>query len=149
MADPRYYSYGAGNGDRPLSGRGDRRRACRYPVGLADGSLGWWEGSSFVDTPCRIIDLSLVGCLVETRALPGVKEQQKVWLRPLGVSPGDWTEGVLVAARKPFFRPCQVRIRFLNDLPYESFKPLVFGVDKHRPSPAGDRPEHEQDRIWR
>jgi hypothetical protein len=149
MADPRYYSYSANSGDRSPSGRNDRRRACRYPVGLADGSLGWWEGSSFADAPCRIIDLSLMGCLVETRALPGLKEQQKVWLRPLGVSTSDWTEGIIVAIRKPLFRPCQVRIRFLSDLPYASFKPLVFGVENSRKATTAETPEHEQDPMWR
>jgi hypothetical protein len=147
MADPRYYS--ANSGDRPPSSGRDRRRACRYRVGLADGALGWWEDTSFVNAPCRIIDLSLFGCLVESRALPNLREQQKVWLRPLGVSPSDWTEGTIVAIRKPLFRRCQIRISFLADLPYGSFKSLVFGAEHPREAAARNAPEHETDHLWR
>jgi hypothetical protein len=147
MGDRRYYH--PQSGDRPLSSSRDRRRACRYRVGLADGSLGWWEDSSFVDAPCRIIDLSVFGCMVESRTLPKLKEQQKVWLRPAGVSPSDWTEGIVVAIRKPMFRPCQIRIQFLVDLPYDSFKPLVFGEGRQCRPADPDAPEHEKDHYWR
>jgi hypothetical protein len=147
MGDSRYYS--ATGGDRPLSSGNDRRRACRYRVGLADGLLGWWEDSSFVDMPCRIIDLSLLGCMVESRRLPNVKEQQKVWLRPVGVSPSDWTEGIIVAIRRPLFRQCQIRISFLADISYASFKPLVFGADHLREAAAPEAREHEKDHLWK
>jgi hypothetical protein len=129
--------------------RKDRRRACRYRVGLADGALGWWEGSSFVNTPCRIINLSLFGCMVEARANPNLKEQHKVWLRPLGVSSSDWTEGTIVAIYKPLFRRCQIRISFAADLSYEVFKPLVFGEMADHETAAREAPEHEKDDYWR
>jgi hypothetical protein len=87
--------------------------------------------------------------MVESRAVPKLKEQQKVWLRPLGLSVGDWTEGTIVAIRKPMFRPCQIRIRFLADLPYDSFKPLVFGEKPPREPAVGESPEHERDHYWK
>jgi hypothetical protein len=147
MADSRYYS--ARSGDRPLSAARDRRRACRYRIGFAEGSLGWWQDSSFVETPCRIIDLSLAGCLVEARPASRLREQQKVWFRPLHVAQGEWTEGTVVAIRKPLFRQCQIRIRFLTDLPYASFKPLVFGTECPPEPATPEAPEHEKDHLWR
>jgi hypothetical protein len=102
-----------------------------------------------VETPCRIVDLSLAGCLVEARPAPRLKEQQKLWFRPQGVSPCDWTEGTVVAIRKPLFKWCQVRIRFLTDLPYASFKPLVFGAECPPETATPEAPEHEKDHLWR
>lgn len=147
MSDPGYY--GARGGGRPLSSARDRRRACRYRVGLADGSLGWWEDSSFVDAPCWIIDVSLLGCLVESRPLPSLREQQRVWFRPLCASSSDWTEAIVIAVRRRLFRRHQVRLRFLADLPYESFKLLAFGTGRPRKTADPERPEHEKDHFWR
>lgn len=147
MADPKYYS--VRSGDRPPSSRNDRRRACRYRAGLPDGALGWWEGPRFVEAPCRIIDISLIGCMVELRRLPSLAERQPVWFRAVGVSPGDWTEGIVVALRKPLFRQGQVRIKFLADLPYDAFKPLAFGTEHLREVAGPGAPDHEKDHFWR
>ncbi len=147
MGDRRYYSSKSSDGS--VSHARDRRRACRYRVGLADGSLGWWQDSTFVNTACRIIDISVAGCLVESCAAPNLKEHQSVWLHPLGVSTSDWTEGIIVDIRKPLFRRCQIRMRFSTDLPYESFKPLAFGVESAGETAVREAPEHEQDDFWR
>jgi hypothetical protein len=147
MSVPRYYRVkGVGS---PLSGGKDRRRACRYVVTFPDGSLGWWEDSCFVDMPCRIIDMSLVGCMVESRSLPKGMQQQSVWFRTLGVSPSAWTEGIIVAVRKPLFRKCQIRIRFRAPFPYESFRTLVFGPDRLCENANREFAEHEKDHFWR
>ncbi len=132
-----------------LSGGNERRRACRYLISLPDSSLGWWEDSLFVSTPCRLIDLSLAGCLVESRSLPRQVEQPSVWFRPPSVSRDDWTAGIIVAARKPLFRKWQVRIDFLAPFPHESFRSLVFGPDHPRVILERESPEHEKDHFWR
>lgn len=147
MGNPRHYS--VASRDYGRSDPGDRRRVCRYSVDLPDSALGWWEGDSFKETPCRITDLSTNGCLIELRAHSHLAEQQSVWLRPAGVGAGTWTEGVIVAIRKPLFRPCRISIRFVADLPYDLFKTLVFGTGApHEPAGAGG-PEHEKDHFWR
>jgi hypothetical protein len=141
--------YGARDVASPLSSGNDRRRACRYLVALPDGSLRWWQDSRFVDTPCRMIDISLVGCMVESRSFPRRMKQRSVWFRPLGDPPVDWTEGVIVAARKPWFRKWRIRISFLAPFPYESFRSLVFGPAHLRENADRESPEHEKDHYWR
>jgi hypothetical protein len=87
--------------------------------------------------------------MVEARANPNLKEQNKVWLRPLGVSSGDWTEGTIVGVHKRLFRRCQIRISFAADLPYEVFKPMVFGEGTDQTTADREAPEHEKDTYWR
>jgi hypothetical protein len=76
-------------------------------------------------------------------------EQQSVWLRALGVSSSDWTEGMIVSVRKPWLRNCRVRIQFLAPFPYESFKTLVYGTDYLRDIADTGTPEHEKDHLWK
>ncbi len=142
--------YTSGRSDVPTSSSlGDRRVSCRHRVVVDDASLGWWQDSSFFSTPCRIVDMSLSGCSVRLRRAPGLLKGQSVWLLPRGLSPGDWSEGVIVSIRKPFLRECQVRIRLLASLPYESFKALVHGPDHEHKIDRVGAPEHEQDHFWK
>jgi len=76
-------------------------------------------------------------------------ERQSVWLRPAGLPQSDWPEGVIVSARKPFFRSWQIRIGFLAPVPYESFKTLVFGPDQLEDIADRERPEYEKDHFWK
>jgi hypothetical protein len=127
----------------------DRRHSCRYRVLFPDASLGWWSESSFIDVPVRLLNISLNGCMVELPKMLGRNERQSVWLRPRSIATADWTEGVIIAVRKPFVKPCRVRIAFLTHYPYESFKELVYGLDHLRDPLCADAPEHEQDHLWR
>ena len=147
MGNPRHYN--VASRDYARSDPRDRRRVCRYSVNLPDGALGWWEGGSFTETTCRIIDLSTNGCLIELRPKSHLAEQQSVWLRPPGVEPGAWIEGAIISIRKPLFRACQIRIRFLADLPYDLFKNLVFGTGEPHESAGAVGPEYEKDHFWR
>jgi hypothetical protein len=142
-------NYGASSVLFPLTSGNDRRRACRYLVALPDGSLRWWEDSRFVDTPCRIIDISLVGCMVKSRSFPRRMKQRSIWFRPPGDSPVDWTEGIIVAVHKPWFREWQIRINFLAPFPYESFRSLVFGPAHLGEAAERESPEYERDHFWR
>jgi hypothetical protein len=147
MGNPRHYN--VASRDHGRSDPRDRRRVCRYAVNLPDTALGWWEGQSFTQTPCRITDLSTNGCQVQTRSNAHLAEQQSVWILPPGVEAAGWTEGVVVAIGKPLFRPRQVRIRFLADLPYELFKTLVFATGKPHEPVGAVGPEYEKDHFWR
>ena len=102
-----------------------------------------------MSTPCQIIDISLVGCMVESYRFSSRMERQSVLLRPLGVSASDWIEGIVVSVRKPLFRKCQIRIRFLASFPYNSFKTLVFGPDRSGELAGPEPLEHEKDHFWR
>jgi hypothetical protein len=133
----------------PLSSRRDRRQACRNAVILPDASLGWWEDSRFVSTPGRIIDISLYGCKVETHRAPGRRDHESVWLCPLGVSPHEWAEGLIISSLKPLFQRCQLGLKFVAPFPYESFKTLVCGPGRSQENVREDSPEHEQDHLWR
>jgi hypothetical protein len=134
---------------RSAGGSGDRRRACRYRVCSRDAFLGRWEDSSFVEAPCRILDISLVGCLLELRPLPDLVAGQTVWFRPSEVTPCEWAEARLIAIRRPLFRRWQIRVQFLADLPYSSFQPLVFATGQAPETRDRDVPEHEMDHFWR
>ncbi len=147
MSDQRKFD---GSGVGSVGGSGDRRRACRYRVGSRDASLGRHDASSgFVEGPCRIIDVSLAGCLVESGPLPKLARGQSVWLRPAGIAASDWAEASVVAVRKPWFRSWQIRVEFLAELPYSSFRPLVFEKDPGFGTADRAVPEHEMDHFWR
>jgi hypothetical protein len=118
-------------------------------VVLPEASLGWWHDSSFITTPGRIIDISLYGCQVACRRTPGWAAKQSIWVCPLGVSPRDWAEGIIISARKPFLGSCQLRFRFNSAFPYEAFKMLVYGPDQIAEVDRLETPEHEQDHLWR
>jgi len=96
-----------------------------------------------------MIDISLSGCMVESSHLPRRMERQSVWVRPLGVAPSDWAEGIIVSVRKPLFGKSQVRVAFLAPFPYESFKGLVYGPENRRELADSASPEHEQDHFWK
>jgi hypothetical protein len=87
--------------------------------------------------------------MVESRPSPNLRAQRPIWFRPSGISPSDWTEAIIIAVRRRLFRRCQIRIKFLGDLPYESFKPLVFGTGPPRAPADPESPEHEKDHFWR
>jgi hypothetical protein len=87
--------------------------------------------------------------MIESRRLPLRLVRKSVWLRAVGVSPSDWLEGIVVSGRKPIFRNCQLRIRFLAPFPYESFKTLVFVPDSDGTIAVPDTPEHEKNHFWK
>jgi hypothetical protein len=133
----------------PLSSGGDRRRACRYSVALPECSLAWKKDSCLVEKACQVVDISMAGCLVESASVPTRMEKQAVWLRIPDLSPGDWTEGVVVSAWKPWFRKSRIRIKFVSPLPYDTFGRLVFGQDYLCQFVDRELPEHDRDHFWR
>ncbi len=133
----------------PFSKGNDRRRSCRYTVALPECCLAWKKDSSVVEKPCRVVDISMGGCQLESRSVPTLMEQQPVWLRIHDLSQGDWTEGIFVSGWKPWFRNRRIRIRFVSPLPYEAFQHLLFGRDFLHEIAAREIPEHDRDHFWR
>jgi hypothetical protein len=134
---------------KPVTSDSDRRRICRYPVVTPDALLGWREEPNFKNTPARLVNLSLNGCMVELLQRPGVTAQQSVWVYPHEISGAGWTEGRIVEVSKPLFGKCRVRIAFLAPLAYEPFKRLIYGLDQPGELPEEELPEHERDHFWR
>jgi hypothetical protein len=138
-----------GRADRPPPGPFDRRRSCRYRVLLGDVLLGWWEGSTFVKVPAHMLDLSLQGCMLEMRRAPARTARQPVWVRSLVASSQEWTEGVVLAVRKPLIKRCRIRIAFRDSFPYQTFKKLVYGAEDFHGSSRHEPAPHEQDHYWK
>jgi hypothetical protein len=125
----------------------DRRRSYRYPSVVPGGVLCWESGGVPVEEPVRVVNVSLDGCLLECRRGPGNIPGLQLLLKCPGISFPDGIEGVLVGARHTIFRSRPVRMRFLNPLPFVSFKILVYGPDQEVPTPNVQ--EHEWDIYWR
>ena len=131
------------------SGGGDRRRVCRYPAALQDASLGWWEDSSFVEVPARLVNVSTNGCLVELARRPKPTPREAIWFQSRKASLGEWTEGRIVSVRKPLLRKCKISISFVTPFAYDFFKELVYGPEQVDNDTGIEAPEHERDGFWK
>src|SRR5262249_8806158 len=132
-----------------FSSGSDRRRACRYSVALLECCLAWKKDSRLVEERSRVVNISMAGCLLESRSRPTGLEEQTVWLRIHGPSPADWTEGRIVDVRKRWFRKWRIRVNFVSPLSYETFGRLVFGQDYLCQVVDRNVPEHHRDHFWR
>ena len=127
----------------------ERRAVCRYRVIAPEALIGWWNDSTFVRIPGRIVDVSTMGCWIETDHTPQCREQETIWLCPLGRSPTEWTEGSIVSLQKRFLGNYQIRVKFTLHFPYESFKSLVYGTEGPEDASDWEPPEYEKDYYWR
>ena len=134
---------------KPLTRKHERREECQHLSVLLEASLGWWEDARFVTTPAQIADISQSGCMVESPSYPARRKELSVWFRPVAIAKSDWSEGIVVAVEKPWFRSQRVRIRFLELFPFDVFKSLVHGPDYRHVQSRSQRPEYEQDTFWR
>jgi PilZ domain len=137
------------SGDSGVAGSGDRRRSCRYHVHSGDAILEWHVGSSSLELPARLIDLSLHGCMLELKKLPAKTDRQSVRVRFPAAASQEWVEGVVRSIRKPMFKCCRIRIAFPDSFPYQTFKKLVYGREDFCGSLPEDVPAHEQDHYWK
>jgi hypothetical protein len=112
------------------SSREERRRACRYTVDNDQAWLGWWAGQAFVNTPARILDISLSGAKMTVETVP--PPDLDVWFCPHGVNPPEWIEAKQVPAKKRIFESREVRIMFRKNFHYETYKTLVYGIEARR-----------------
>ena len=112
------------------SSRDERRQACRYPVVNDQAWLGWWVSQAFVNTPARILDISLRGAKMTVEIVP--PPELDIWFCPHVVKPPQWIEAKQVPAKKRIFESRKVRIMFRKIFPYETFKALVYGIEARR-----------------
>ena len=136
---------------RPVRGTGkepERRQSCRYPTRIKAVVLAWETDGGPVEVPVELVDISMQGCRVTSRVRPAPKPGEPIWFQAPEANPGEWIEGVLVSTIKPFLSKSSIRIKFRRNLPYQTFKLLVYGpegMDLERI----ERPEHEANYIWR
>ncbi len=126
----------------------DRRIACRYPAAIEEVVLSFMESGSQLDHSVQLENVSMHGCLVKARRGPRVQPGERVWLKALGAVSTPVIAGIVVSAVKPFLGKRSIRIRFLAELPYQTFKMLVYGsegIDRN----LRDRPDHENDQFWK
>jgi hypothetical protein len=137
--------------DVPLKGESqDRRRTCRYTPSVKSVFLGWGWGGSQVEIPVELESISLKGCMVKSRVRPAPTAGQQIWFRATGMEGLDWIEGRLVSSQKRFFRKHEIRVAFVSELPFQTFKMLVYGKAEVGPEPETiQRPMHETDQWWR
>jgi len=126
----------------------DRRSTCRYPAKMKAAVLGWDEGGSRIELPVVLENISMQSCLVKSPLGPAAKPGQPVWFKAPDVDSAKWIKGVLVSAVKPFLREYAIRIRFLEPLPFQTFKLLVYGPEEVDLD-LKDRPAYETDQFWR
>ncbi len=126
----------------------DRRLVCRYTPAFKDVVLTTMASGALVDHAAEFENVSMQGCLVKTRHNPHTQKDDRVWLKVPGEIGSPVMEGAVVSAVKPFLARCEIRIRFLEPLTYQTFKRLVYGEEgldlNHR-----ERPAHEHDQFWR
>ena len=96
---------------------------------LKTAVLGWDADGGRVELPVELHDISIQGCRVKSRVCPAPKPGELIWFQAPDVHPQAWIEGVLVSTIKPFLRKSSSRIRFLRNLPYQTFKMLVYGPE--------------------
>jgi hypothetical protein len=126
----------------------DRRLACRYPAAARDGVLSTVESGSEADHLVQLENISMQGCIVQSRRCPSMQPGDRVLLKVLGGFASPSIDGIVVSAVKPFLGKRSIRIRFLAPLPYQTFKMLVYGsegIDMN----LRNRPEHELDQFWK
>jgi hypothetical protein len=132
-----------------LRGATERREGCRYPSVRPEALLGWWNDGTFGHVTVCIVNVSTVGCLVETNQAVARERNHPVWLCPLGLEPGQWKEGTVVAIKRPFLGKYAIRIKFASPFAYESFRTLICNAEHGAADPDRSVPEHETDQFWR
>jgi hypothetical protein len=131
------------NRDVPaLSDRGrvasDRRTAMRYATKGTLAVIGWSVGAEYQTIAATLIDISLGGFMASVETFPPLGEA--VWLRLDGENPSPWIKASVVGTDKTgLFRWTRrrVRLRFLEDCPYEFFKAAIEGFTREYECPDG------------
>jgi hypothetical protein len=128
---------------------GDRRRSCRYLALHTDSHIGWWKDSAFEHAPAKLIDISMNGGMLSTKAKPPVAIGNPIWYRPVGISNDEWIEAVLVRVAKPWLGDCVIRVNFSSSFRFETFKAIVYGAPTEAPGRMREVPEHEAEQFWK
>jgi hypothetical protein len=140
--------------DVPIQGNrrdrgGDRRSAPRYPTRGTAAVIGWAEGEEHRTIVATLLDISMGGVSATVEVFP--PRGEAVWLRLDGENPSPWIKASVVEASTTgclFWARRRVRLRFLENCPYDLFKGAIEGFthEAHR-SPARSEGFHSRD--WR
>ena len=73
--------------------------------------MGWWQEACFRQRcAVSLVDVSTEWLSCRVAARPSkLTTSQLVWLRPRGASQAAWTEGRIIAVRKPLFGKCKAQ----------------------------------------
>jgi hypothetical protein len=137
-----------GRAQPPGGSPSDRRRACRSRAVVREIVLGWQKGDTSGDLPASLENVSLEGCMARSRNVPAIVPGDPIWFGIAGSHPAERIEGILIEARRPFIGGCRVRIRFIEPLPYATFKHLVYGPQGPATNPGGN-PVFETKEFWK
>lgn len=108
---------------------GDRRKEPRYVPVMENAYLGWWEGETFRSELGKLANISAGGAALEVAGEPSSGET--VWLCVVGPQRPDW-----VPARLLGRLGSTARMAFVENLPYELFKTVVWGLPHDQVVPA-------------
>jgi hypothetical protein len=117
---------------------GDRRGSQRYATRGTPAVIGWSVGEEYRTIPATLIDISLGGFAAAVETFPPSGEA--VWLRLDCENPSPWLKATVVATSKSgYFRWARrrVRLRFLENCPYEFFKAAIEGFTREYQYPDG------------
>jgi hypothetical protein len=106
----------------------DRRTAPRYATKGTAAVIGWAVGEEYRTIPATLIDISLGGFSAWVEAFP--PRGEAVWLRLDGEKPSPWVKASVVEANTTgclFWTRKRVRLRFLENCPYDFFKAAIDG----------------------
>src|SRR3954471_9715373 len=111
-----------------LSNKSERRSMARYTTRGTAAVIGWAIGQEYRTIPATLIDISLGGFSASVETFPPRKES--VWLRLDGEDPSPWVKAIMIESRTTgclFWTRRRVRLRFLEDCPYDFFKGAIVG----------------------
>jgi hypothetical protein len=97
----------------------ERREACRYDTVNAPAFLGWWEGTEYRSVSATLKNLSLHGALALVDQLPAA--DTPLWTCLEGSPASAWVETEVIATTKPRRGPYQLRLKFVDPVPFDSF----------------------------
>jgi hypothetical protein len=128
----------------------DRRGSCRYPALTRECTLGWKVDGSMIEIPVYLENLSTGGCRVSSSRPLDPSPGEPIWFKTASVNPFHWIAGTLISTHSFLVGKLIIKIQFIDPLPYETFKFLIYGPDDTRgPRRRGSIPSHETDKFWR
>ncbi len=121
----------------------DRRSAHRYAPARDNIRLGWWEGQLFQTISARLRNLSLSGALVEIELGLTSSAGTIVWLCLVDRTDAHWVQAEVVEVCPPAPETrAQLRLKFIDPVPYETFRAAVWdhGAAMEEPALPGPPP---------
>lgn len=112
----------------------ERRSESRYPASMDGAWIGWWVDEEFRQTRAMIVDISQNGMSLVTIESP--VHQGEVFISIEIPSPSEWMEARLIERISTEHGTHQIRLLFIQPIPYDLFKAAVYGL-LTKAEPAG------------